>query len=225
MAASAQAAPPRLDFSGHFMRADGQLRCSLSPSRAQCVSMQTGRVVVLRADGRMTTRIAGRALLGGTVPADGVSLIAGGRAIACARQGPAMVCGVQSTATYFAMTDSALLTMHFGLERIRDDAPRTLPVARDYRRPVGAPLPGYRNPWFAVLPDAADPGGAYGSISPVTGLARIYPVGGYVSARGVHVPTFYRSCARCSAPALEAARDAPPDGAVAGRAAGPRYVF
>jgi hypothetical protein len=190
--------------------------------------MQTGRVVVLRSDGRMTTRIASRALLGGTVPADGLSLVARGRAIACARQGPAMVCGVQSAATYFAMTDSALLTMHFGLERIRDDAPRTLPVARGYRGPVGAPLPGYRNPWFAILPDAADPGGEYGSISPVTGLARIYPVGGYVSARGVHVPTFYRSCSRCTAPARQASRDAPPsqplDGAAPGPA-GPRYVY
>jgi len=217
-----------MGFAGNFMRADGQVRCSLTASRAQCVSMQTGRVVVLRSDGRMTTRIASRALLGGTVPADGQSLIARGRAIACARQGSAVACGVQSAATYFLMTDSAVLTMHFGLQQIRDDAPRTLPVARGYRGPVGAPLPGYRNPWFAVLPDVTDPGGAYGSISPVTGLARIYPVGGYVSARGVHVPMYYRSCSRCSAPAREAS-DEPParslDGAAAGPATGLRYVY
>jgi hypothetical protein len=199
VAAGSAVAAPRYNYQGNFMRPDGKVRCWLGPQRAQCVSMESGRVVLLYADGRTDTYLTQDPIYAGTVPrrrlvnrTRTILCSAGSRYVTCLRPDPV---GPEFDSG-FAIDTQGALVRSLGVDDFQDDTPAQAPVPYGYVPPSGAPT-GYANPYRSYIPDYSDPGGTYGTISDVTGLPRIYPVSGYTRQDGTYVAPYYRSCSRC----------------------------
>jgi hypothetical protein len=190
IAAEFASAAPRTNYSGPFSRPDGLVRCALYHDGAACVAMPTGRVAAVYSDGTTETYRTTDPIRRGPAFRNRW-LINRGSTIAC-RVGPRFVmCSTGGEVdSGFLIDTQALLSTEFGLEQFYDDAPRRPVVPAGY-------VPPYRYTPPNVIPDYRDPGGTYGSISPVTGLPRTYFVRGYVTRSGTYVGPYYRSCSRC----------------------------
>lgn len=176
-------------YSGSFSRPDGAVRCKLTPTWAACLSMQTGRVVVAGSTGLTTTYFASTPVVRGRSTRQ--ALVNRTRTIACLAGRRYVTCLVQGRDSGFTLDSQYTLTNDFGYKDFLDDSPPVAPV------PVGYVPPSYYAP-SNVIPDHSDPGGTYGTISPVTGLPRTYYVRPYVRRDGTYVSGYYRSCSRCA---------------------------
>ena len=177
-----------VQYQGAFSRPDGSVRCAITSSWAQCVSMQTGRVAILNGGGSTETYFTTDAVSRGRTTS--AFLVNRSRTITCRAGSRYVSCFAPKWNSSFTLDTQYVLTSDYGFQDFLNDSPAVAPVPAGYVPPVSyAPS--------NIIPDYSDPGGTYGTISTVTGLPRTYYVRPYVRSNGTYVSGYYRSCSRC----------------------------
>ena len=190
--ALASATSVQRNFPGPFMQAGAQVRCQLSPTLAQCVSMQTGRVAIIRSNGAVTTLPNLRRHLGR-------NCAPGRQSTLCARQ-PDGLHHRQRRRGVRVRADA----LQFRDERVVPPAKAVWDRGRLHRRLAGSGADSVRlRPSGDRQPLQLDHPRLQRSRRHVWldqhryRPARIYYVSPYTRQDGTYVSGYYRSCSRC----------------------------